>query len=96
MGNGLVINLFAEVSKNKEILIIIICTNIIEVIIDCGTLTNPQYGIVTLTGTSPGSIATYHCNNGFVLNGDQERQCSETGVWSGDEPLCEGKTTHIY
>lgn len=96
MENGQVVNLYVEVSKNKEILIIIICINIIEIIIDCGTLTAPQYGIVTLTGTSPGSIATYHCNNGFVLNGDQERQCSETGVWSGYEPLCEGKTIQVY
>lgn len=59
--------------------------------IECPTLQNPANGRVTLTGVTFGSTATYECDSGFVLVGDEERMCQDSGEWSGDEPLCIGE-----
>ena len=55
----------------------------------CGSLPDPANGQVTLTGTTVGSEATYTCNPGYTLWGDQTRQCRSGGQWSGSEPTCE-------
>ena len=51
---------------------------------------SPSYGL--------GSIATYSCNTGFVLDGQTTRVCQDTnegtvttGTWSGSE-TCEGNS----
>ena len=48
--------------------------------------------MVSLDGTRLGSMATYQCNTGYELVGDSERQCTEEGVWSGNQPDCDSKT----
>ncbi|KAM4721240.1 inactive serine protease PAMR1 [Rhinophrynus dorsalis] len=35
-----------------------------------------------------GSKIHYFCNNTYVLSGNQERTCLETGHWSGKQPVC--------
>ena len=58
--------------------------------VDCGTLTHPANGQVSHTvGTTLGQTATYSCNTGYNLMGDNTRTCQATGVWSGSEPTCE-------
>ena len=52
----------------------------------------PENGDVTLSGTTFGSEATYECDEGFELVGEATRVCEATGEWSGDEPVCDGKT----
>ena len=62
--------------------------------VNCGDLTAPDNGIVDLNnGTRLSSIAKYHCNTGYNLQGDAERTCTEEGVWSGNSPVCESKPT---
>ena len=57
---------------------------------ECGTLTNPENGDVDHTmGTTFGETATYSCNTGYNLVGDNTRTCQATGNWSGSEPTCE-------
>jgi len=57
--------------------------------VDCGTLQNPNNGHVSLIdGTTLEANATYSCNSGFQLIGDNRRQCLANGVWSGGEPIC--------
>ena len=63
--------------------------------IDCGSLDNPDDGIVSLNGTRLNSVAGYHCNIGYELVGDTERHCTEQGVWSGNQPTCEGKAMSL-
>ena len=59
--------------------------------VDCGTLTNPANGQVTLTaGTTFGQTATYSCNTGYYLVRGSTRTCQATGVWSGSAPTCKG------
>ena len=58
---------------------------------DCGSLSNPTNGIVTLPEkTSEGQIAVYKCNVGFTLS-DMTlaiRTCLSTGDWSMAAPEC--------
>ena len=58
--------------------------------VDCGTLTNPTNGQVSHTGrTTFGQTATYSCDTGYILVGDNTRTCQATGVWSRSEPTCQ-------
>ena len=35
-----------------------------------------------------GSLATYHCNPGYILWGNASRLCAEDGTWTGVKPQC--------
>ena len=50
----------------------------------CDELSDPTNGGVTL---NEGFIATYHCDDGYKLIGDEVRRC-EDGEWTGQEPTC--------
>ena len=58
-------------------------------VVDCGSLTNPINGRVMIDGTVVNSMATYTCNKGYTLNGDDTRICLGIGFWSGSEPTCD-------
>jgi len=55
----------------------------------CPELTDPANGRVMWTGLTPGSTATYSCDEGFVLNGTQIRTCQSDGTWSDAAPTCD-------
>ena len=58
---------------------------------DCSTLTDPANGQVSHTaGTTFGQTATYTCDTGYNLVGDNTRICQATRVWSGSAPTCQG------
>ena len=58
--------------------------------VDCGTLTDTANGQVNHTaGTTFAETATYSCNTGYNLVGDNTRTCQATGEWSGSAPTCE-------
>lgn len=57
-------------------------------VIDCGALESPVHGQVKAQETKFHSVATYSCNMGYVLTGDEIRICIETGHWSGSAPAC--------
>ena len=60
--------------------------------VNCSTLSNPATGQVNHTaGTAFGQTATYSCDAGYTLVGDSTRTCQAIGVWSGSEPICQGK-----
>ena len=59
--------------------------------VDCGSLTDPANGQVDHTaGTTFGRTATYSCNTGYNLVGDNTRTCQVIGYWSGSAPTCQG------
>ena len=41
------------------------------------------------------STATYSCNSGYELDGNQSRTCLASGNWSSSEPSCNGECMHI-
>ncbi|KAH3700415.1 hypothetical protein DPMN_075391, partial [Dreissena polymorpha] len=61
------------------------------VIRDCGVLQEPVNGTVQVGLTTFGSWATYVCNPGLYLLGNQYRQCDQTGNWTGTESVCLGR-----
>ena len=74
---------------------------ILSTVIECPALTDPMNGgIVYAPDTSAdydfGTTATYSCNSGYSLVGDEVRTCggdgsSTMGVWDLSEPFCERK-----
>ena len=38
-----------------------------------------------------GESVIYSCNQGYTLKGNSTRDCQESGEWSGQQPICEGK-----
>ena len=57
---------------------------------ECEVLSNPANGQVNIID----STATYTCDSGYELIGDDTRTC-EDGVWTGEEPTCIG-IIHIH
>ena len=65
----------------------------------CPELPAIENGMVSWSGLSPGGVATYTCDDGFILVGDPTRICRDDGTWSGEEPTCERKLLsplHVY
>ena len=68
-------------------------------VILCPSLPDIDNGMVEVSGLSPGGVATYTCDPGFILVGDPTRICRDNGTWSGEEPTCERKVLsplHVY
>ena len=62
---------------------------------DCDQLDDPRNGRVRVTGTRPGSAATYSCNSGFNLfGGNENRRCVEGSGWSGEAPTCQREISY--
>ena len=60
------------------------------IVVDCGTLPDPVYGQVShMAKTTLGQTATYSCNPGYKLVGDNIRICHASGDWSGSAPTCQ-------
>ena len=64
------------------------CNICIFNLVDCGDLMEPANGEVDFTTTYGGSVATYSCNEGYVLCGSENRTCQSSGSWSGSPPEC--------
>ena len=67
---------------------------------DCGSLIAPQNGSVDHPKTVSVyssmifvATATFSCQSGFVLSGESELSCLESGLWSGSSPECRKLTT---
>ena len=55
----------------------------------CPELTGFENGDIQLPDENfYDSVATFSCNEGYLLNGGSSRQC-EAGGWSGATPFCE-------
>ncbi|XP_064386420.1 receptor-type tyrosine-protein phosphatase kappa-like [Halichondria panicea] len=60
--------------------------------VDCGSLNNTANGSVdTSSGTTFMMTATYTCNPGYNIVGNESRTCGASGtsgVWPGEAPVC--------
>jgi hypothetical protein len=54
---------------------------------DCGGGLTVQNGTVTAPSTTVGGVATYACNQGYMLSGSATRTCGASG-WGGTAPTC--------
>lgn len=73
-------------------MVIIICPHSAS---DCGPLFSQVNGMVDTSGTQYGDIATYVCMPGYTLVGEATRTCDISGVWTGVEPICQGKPPQV-
>ncbi|XP_050712143.1 sushi, von Willebrand factor type A, EGF and pentraxin domain-containing protein 1-like isoform X3 [Eriocheir sinensis] len=64
-------------------------------IVNCGQPPDVGNGTVEVTETTYGSLATYDCFFGFVLEGSAERRCSADGLWDGIHPRCVAVTCTV-
>ena len=58
--------------------------------VDCGNLTAPANGSVSHIAGTFGQTATYSCNTGYNMVGNNTRTCQAEGNWSGNTPACQG------
>ncbi|XP_064397066.1 uncharacterized protein LOC135343945 isoform X4 [Halichondria panicea] len=59
-------------------------------VIECPTLQNPDNGEVNIqVGINGDTTATYSCNEGYELNGNNIRNCEASSQWSGTAATCE-------
>ena len=59
--------------------------------VHCGNPGVPMNGRTTLISDTLGSIVNYTCNEGYELNGVNQRGCLANGSWSFTLPDCDGK-----
>ena len=57
-------------------------------VVDCGGLPDPENGTATAADTTFNSTATFSCNDGYNLVGEETRRCLASGNWSANEPSC--------
>ena len=85
-------NQFVSVSFNSEYLNqnpIFKYLSLFPTGVDCGPLDDiPNGRVIIRPNTRFQSTASYSCNQGFQLVGQQQRQCQADGNWSGREPVC--------
>ena len=63
-----------------------------SIVIDCGLLDDPEFGMVSVSNTTYTSVANYSCSIGHNLTvGNVVRTCQISGLWSGSEPNCTGE-----
>ena len=58
------------------------------VLVDCGGLSAPTNGKVSVPSTTYGSQATYSCDSGYTLSGSATTSCQASGAWSSSAPTC--------
>ena len=64
-------------------------------VVDCGPFTDPTNGQVdTSSGTTFGSVATFSCNTGYMLNPRELQMvtCGANGVWPTNISTCAGES----
>lgn len=57
--------------------------------ISCPDLKNPLHGTVDYKNTLYNSVATYACEKGYLLQGNDSRVCTSDKIWTGQEPTCD-------
>lgn len=68
-------------------------------VVSCGVLETPRFGRKLSFNFMPGAKVSFECNEGFVLIGDQRRECLSTGLWNIPEygyTTCLRKLIYTY
>ncbi|XP_030370476.1 protein mesh isoform X2 [Scaptodrosophila lebanonensis] len=51
-------------------------------VVSCGVLQTPRFGRKLSFDFMPGAKVSFECNEGFILVGDQRRECLADGLWN--------------
>ncbi|NXI49305.1 LYAM3 protein, partial [Chloroceryle aenea] len=67
--------------------------------ITCPVLSTPLWGELNCSHLHGdftfGSTCAFSCQTGFALTGPESRECTATGTWTGDTPLCKAITCPV-
>lgn len=63
-------------------------------LLSCGFPLRPAHGDVSVTDLHPGGTATFHCDSGYQLQGEETLIClnGTRPAWSGGPPSCVGES----
>ena len=61
-------------------------------VIDCGDPGTLSNGVRAGSFFTFGETVRYKCNHGYKLSGVSNRTCGESGRWSGDKAVCNGRS----
>lgn len=63
-------------------------------LLSCGFPPRPAHGDVSVTDLHPGGTATFHCDSGYQLQGEETLIClnGTRPAWTGEPPSCTGET----
>ena len=67
------------------------CLHVHAHAVNCGDPGTPSNGDTEGTVTTFGSIVNHTCNEGYELNGANERECLANRSWSAPLPTCNSK-----
>lgn len=59
------------------------------VLVDCGNLDHPVNGRVEYFNSNYQSLASYTCDKGYKISGNNVRQCGADALWDLTTPICE-------
>ena len=63
--------------------------SVLTLIPDCGFPGSLQHGkVLTVDGTLYSRNASYTCNHGYKLMGNDTLTCQPTGFWAPEAPIC--------
>ena len=60
-------------------------------VVDCGMISVTAPLMVNQTSTIFNSTATFSCEIGYNLTGDDQSICQANGTYSGSMPICTGE-----
>lgn len=61
---------------------------LLNAVVDCGGLSTPVNGSMSLNSTTYGSTANFTCDRGYNITGEGTLTCQVDGTWSDSEPTC--------
>lgn len=63
-------------------------------LLSCGFPPRPAHGDVSVTDLHPGGTATFHCDSGYQLQGEETLIClnGTRPAWSSEPPSCAGES----
>lgn len=59
-----------------------------EIVTMCDPLQAPSDGWFSVDNYLAGSVATFYCNPGFVVDGSPSVVCTDDGTWDKRAPIC--------
>ena len=89
---GNIITGFFDIIKVSLFLYFMFCLLLLFVAVSCGEPSDVPNSIRTGTSFTFGSSVHYQCNTGYYISGSSDRMCQSSGTWSGQAPLCNGRT----
>ena len=59
----------------------------------CGALPVPVHGEKNVSRSNVGGVASFSCDDWYILHGEPELVCEENGQWSHEVPSCQESGT---